>query len=129
MTVPVTNELVRVQSKAEISDSIRQFNSEAHLFPERARNMLRQTTYWVFDVEEGMFGPAKFVGFANMSFPRYEAAVSGRTAGAEFDGHVTKTAIEALCEPPWHFEPDSTRHEALMDWGEALLGPGVYRWS
>lgn len=126
MSMSITNELMRVKSRAEIKESIYQFNAGAQSFPERARNLLRQTTYWIFDEEDTVFGPSKFVGFANMNFPRYEQALGGHTSGDEFDGHVTKTAIEVLFEPPWHFRVDSTRHEALMDWGESLLGPHVF---
>ena len=34
-------------------------------------------TYWVYHPAAEMFGPSKFVGFAEMSFERYLRAVGG----------------------------------------------------
>jgi hypothetical protein len=66
----------------------------AALHPNRAGGLARQTTYWVFDLDSGSFGPSKFVGYAGMTLPRYDDAVAGQVSGDRFDGTVARTAIE-----------------------------------
>jgi hypothetical protein len=85
-----------VTSEAQIRENIRRFARDAVDFHERARPLIAQTTYWVFDTDEGTFGPSKFVGYERMTFQRYESAVAGAHAGDEFSGGVTREAIEEL---------------------------------
>ena len=87
-------ELVLVRTSGEVMLSLTKFNSEAKRFRDRALSLLHQTTYWVYDDDSESFGPAKFVGFDDMSFTDYEEAVSRRHTGAPFDGFATRRAIE-----------------------------------
>jgi hypothetical protein len=90
--VQVTNAssyiLRTVEDAQEIGQSVLNFNQKARANSDRAKNILHQTTYWVFHPSSGMFGPGKFVGYADMYFDRYEEALNEGLHGAMFDGHV-----------------------------------------
>ncbi len=88
--------LKSVATESEIRENVRRFARDALEARERTQSLIRQTTYWVFDTEDGTFGPSKFVGYQRMTFARYEAAVAGPTSGAAFDGHVARTSIERI---------------------------------
>jgi hypothetical protein len=105
----------------EVGTSLANFNRQASVNPDRARSVLRQTTYWVFHPNTGMFGPGKFVGYADMDFEGYERANAGHSEGARFDGHVSKEAVEYALSA--EFGPDPELHEPLRRWGTQLLGP------
>lgn len=117
-------ELVLVATPEQVRQSLARFNAEATNFPARALSLLRQTTYWVYDDDTERFGPAKYVGFADMSFTRYEEAVKGRYTGASFDGFTTRRAIESAVVTS--FSPDEQLSSNLEVWGESLFGPGVF---
>ena len=74
-----------VATSEQVRQSLIRFNAEAKRFPARALKLLRQTTYWVYDDDSENFGPAKFVGFADMSFAKYEEAVNQHHTGARVD--------------------------------------------
>lgn len=117
-------ELVLVRTSDDVRLSLIKFNSEAKRFRDRALSLLRQTTYWVYDDDSESFGPAKFVGFDDMSFTYYEEAVSGRHTGAPFDGFATRRAIESALGAP--FSPDDQLRSKLEGWGNSLLGSGAF---
>jgi hypothetical protein len=117
-------ELVFVTTSDEVRRSLIRFNSESKKFPARALSLLRQTTYWVYDDDSDSFGPAKFVGFDDMSLARYEEAVNGRHTGAPFDGFATRRAIESALGTP--FSPDEQLRSKLKAWGNSLLGSGAF---
>ncbi|MFZ0798089.1 MAG: EVE domain-containing protein [Terriglobales bacterium] len=118
-------ELVLVTASDEVRQSLARFNSEAKQFRDRALSLLHQTTYWVYDNDSESFGPAKFVGFDDMSFAKYEEAVNGRHTGAPFDGFATRHAIESALDAP--FSPDEQLRSKLEGWGSSLLGSGAFK--
>jgi len=87
-------DLQLVGTADEIRENVRRFTRGLPSSLKRAKNLVGQTTYWVFDEDEAHFAPSKFVGFRNMSFGQYESALQGRSTGAKFDGAVSRTAIE-----------------------------------
>jgi Protein NO VEIN, C-terminal/EVE domain len=117
-------ELVFATTSDEVRRSLIRFNSEAKKFPARALSLLHQTTYWVYDDDSDSFGPAKFVGFDDMSFASYEEAVNGRHTGAPFDGFATRRAIESALGTL--FSPDEKLRSKLKAWGNSLLGSGAF---
>lgn len=113
-----------VTTLEQIRANINAFHAEARSAPDRARSLLRQTTYWIYDREGSAFGPAKFVGYAGMSLARYQDACGGRLAGDRFDGHLTRTALERVLGGD--FAPSHARAETLARWGEALFGKEAF---
>jgi hypothetical protein len=113
-----------VTDSGEIGSSLVSFNRQAGANRDRARTILRQTTYWVFHPSSGMFGPGKFVGYAGMDFDGYERANAGNSEGARFDGHVSKEAIEYALSAV--FGPGPELHKPLLQWGTRLLGPEAF---
>lgn len=59
-----------VEQPAEIRAVLQTFNAGARDAAARSLRILAQTSYWVFDPESRMFGPSKFVGYADMNFER-----------------------------------------------------------
>ena len=117
-------ELVLAATSEEIRQSLIRFNSEAKRSPARALSLLQQTTYWVHDDDSESFGPAKFVGFADMSFAKYEQAIDHHHTGAPFDGFATRRAIESVATSS--FARDELLRSKLGAWGASLLGPTAF---
>ena len=90
---------------------------------ERAVKILRQTTYWVYDPDSDCFGPGKFVGYRNMTWNRYEAALAGHFSGAIFDGGVTSRALSAVLG---EFQADQTLVDQLIEWSSFLFGASLF---
>jgi hypothetical protein len=112
-----------VANVGELRECVAAFNSSTKTNRDRSLNMLRQTSYWVFDENTQSFGPSKFVGFSKMTFEEYESAVKGDWSGDRFDGHATRTVIEHITGVPFANNP-SLAHE-LIRWGEQLFGAGA----
>lgn len=113
--------LTVVSTADEIRENIRRFARDFSFHRERAESLLRQTKYWVVDSDTLAFGPSKFLGYRNMSLARYERAVAGNAIGDEFNGAVTRKAIESVLGP--YAESDEMA-AMLNQWCETLLGPG-----
>lgn len=109
------------KTSAEVQSSAREFSSKASAYPDRAFRLLRQTTYWVYDPDEDRFAPAKFVGFAGMTFETYERAMSEENNGDKFDGHLTKNAIEHAIGQK--FNSNSALSEKFSKWAANNFGP------
>ena len=118
MTTPQSNDgvaslLRTAESPEDVLASLDVFNEEASSNPERSQSILRQTQYWVYHPDTGRFGPGKFVGYRAMTFDVYEQGNQGRTTGAPFDGHTSRTAIEtALADS---FEPNPALNDLLAE--------------
>ena len=112
-----------VSNISEIHKSLTTFNTSARSNHTRSLNILRQTTYWVFDEQTKSFGPSKFTGFFNMTMRTYDAAAKGNWAGNRFDGYATRSAIENVTGQA--FRPDPSLSHRLEKWGDRLLGPGA----
>lgn len=106
-----------VSTPQQLHENIRRFNREAAANSERMVSILRQTKYWVFDEDEGWFGPSKFVGFRNMTFGKYDAGNAGQSTGAKFNGGVTRSAIEGILG---EFGPDDGLATMLVDWFSSM---------
>jgi len=120
----MSNTLRPIESPAEVRLNVETFNSEAARYFDRAARLLRETTYWVYDPVCESFGPAKFVGFSEMSFDRYVEALAGDSEGARFDGNVSRTAIEAAIGES--YRQDQTLRDRLEAWGVDRFGTGAF---
>ena len=88
-----------VSSVQEIRDNCRRFCQGSLSHHDRVRRISVTARYWVYDVDEDSFGPAKFVGFEGMTYAKYEKANQGPSTGDRFDEHVTQQAIGDLLKP------------------------------
>src|SRR5260221_2393341 len=79
-----------VDNAEDIQDSLDSFNKILVQHRSLARDLLGQTTYWVYSPNTKNFGPSKFVGFKKMNFTDYEAARHGPRTGNAFHGHETR---------------------------------------
>ncbi len=118
----MTVSLEYVSNTAEIAACIATFNETAFRNRDRALKVMRQTSYWVLDSRTRLFAQSKFVGFSTMTFDTYESAVHGDCSGERFDGHATRSAIEAVTQTA--FKPDSFLNHELVKWADRLVGPG-----
>jgi hypothetical protein len=116
--------LQTVQSPDQIRSNVATFNRDAVKNRDRALSVLRSTRYWVYDPALDAFGPSKFVGFADMTFKRYEQAHLGELDGAHFDGGVTHDAILKVLKA--EYAPDASLREQLLTWGSTLLGANAF---
>jgi len=116
-------ELIFVTSRQGINDSFKTFNRGISQDYDLARSLLRTTSYWVYHPSNKMFGPSKFLGFRGMTFSKYKRARQGRWQGARFNGQETRKAIEKLIG---QYEANPVLSESLIEWGENLLGVGVF---
>jgi hypothetical protein len=88
-------ELVLAATPDQVRQSLTRFNAEAQRAPARARKLLSKTKHWVYDDDSENFGPAKFVGFADMSLAKYEEAINHNRKRAPFNASETRSAIES----------------------------------
>ena len=112
----------------EIRANIRNFNREAKTSSNnyRARNLLRVTTYWLYDGETDAFGPSKFVGFRSMTFECYDYWVEkAKTRKGKFLGGDTCKANEKTLGT--NFAPNPSLAKKLVEWGEKLFVTGIFK--
>lgn len=112
----------------EIRANIRNFNREAKASSNnyRARNLLRVTTYWLYDKETDAFGPSKFVGFRSMTFECYDYWVEkAKTRKGKFLGGDTRKANEKTLGT--NFAPNPSLAKKLVEWGEKLFVAGIFK--
>lgn len=121
-------ELNFVETQADIRRSLLNFNADLAQYMDFAHDNLRQFTYWVFDPQSGLFGPNKFVGFCDMTIPKYiltRQLNSAGQIGRLFDGGRTRLAIEKAAGKP--FAPDRQLRGALQAWAVSVLkAPDVF---
>lgn len=91
-------DLHKVTTVDQVRENCRRFAQGTGANPDRARKISTATLYWVYDAEAGTFGPGKFVGFADMTFPKYEAANSKRAVSGAFHGHIARSAVSGVLE-------------------------------
>jgi len=116
------DELEFTRNAEEIRRSLTNFNKQAKDYQARARLLVRQTTYWVYDPRQDAFGPNKFVAYKNMTFSRYENALQGKFIGVPFDGGAARLVIE---DSLGSYEFNNDLREQLVEWAESLLFDGV----
>src|SRR5689334_9309077 len=107
--------LRHVSSIPEIRVSVATFNESARSYHGRGQSIVRQTKYWVFDMDAAWFGPSKFVGFSNMTFARYESALRRELSGDRFHGNAARTAVESVAG--LRFAADPSLADGLVAWG------------
>jgi 5-methylcytosine-specific restriction protein A len=120
-------ELHLVQNAGEVEQSLTTFTATARAHIDTTRGLFTSTDYWVHDPRSGGFGPAKFVGLAEMTFPRYEHFQELQRQGQKphiFDGYRTQTAIGRALQTD--FMPDAELSQRLRSWGELLIGSGAF---
>jgi len=120
----ISDSLRLVGSIPEVRRATWEFNAGAKDWRELAYDLLRRTEYWVYDIDNEMFGPAKFVGFAGMEFKKYQTARDGNPVGDPFDGHSTMLALQGVLGKK--FEPSAPMTRLLVRWGEELLEKGCF---
>ncbi len=112
-----------VDHHKDIQDSLDTFNRDFRQNLDLARDLLRKTTYWVYDPSAKTFGPSKFVGFQNMNLSDYAAARKRQWNGNNFDGYGTRKAIEKILGA-YTKKPQLSLE--LIRWGQSLLGADVF---
>lgn len=127
----IAHELRLVQTPADIRDSLLSFNRDLQQHTEFAYGNLRSFTYWVYDPQSGLYGPNKFVGFCNMTIPKYALSQgingfnSARNLRGHFNGGKTRDAIERATGKV--FAGDSRLRAGLQTWAVSVLGiPDVF---
>ena len=112
----------------EIRANISHFNQEAKASSNnyRARNLLRVTTYWLYNEQTDTFGPSKFVGFRSMTFECYDYWVEkAKTHKGKFLGGDTRKTNEKTLGT--NFAPNQSLAKKLVKWGEKLSVTGIFK--
>jgi hypothetical protein len=117
-------ELKRIKTVDDLAENFATFQREARHNQRRSAAILTATIYWVRDDNSEAFGPGKFLGFKGMNFPLYEQAKSGRTKGYEFQGKITREAIEKVLGQKFHADHDLI--EECRRWGEEYFGRAAF---
>lgn len=112
--------LRHIETLEELSVVFDTFQRDGRKHRDRAKTILRATTYWVYDTNSGAFGPGKFLGYADIDFLQYELAGRGESEGTKFDGYRSRVAIEDVVGSA--FKPDTELIQLCQDWGEGFLG-------
>lgn len=114
--------LTFVKSLDDIYQTIQEFNKSLKTNLEMASNLSRLTTYWVYDKNTQTFGPAKFIGFSNMTFDLFRLARNENPPA--FDGHRTKKVIEKITGLV--FQADKSLADSLDKWAESSMAKGIF---
>ncbi len=110
-----------VENFEHIRDGGDEFCSQAFSDLPLAKDLARQTSYWVYDPDTGNYGPGKFVGFTGMTFDTYRKA--RMLNPPEFDGGRTRLALEQASG--LRFTKDGALAQGLVQWAERVIGPGA----
>jgi len=113
--------LALVDNPREIATSHLNFIRDLAKERKAAKDLVRRTHYWVYDVTTKTFSPSKFSGYISMDFQRYNAARKNST-GAKFDGGVTQRAITKVLGD---YQPDDELARELERWAQSILGEEV----
>lgn len=115
--IPVTLQVVT--DAAQVRENVRRFGRDMSLYHQWAIALIGKTIYWVVDDDQNGFGPSKFVGFRDMTFPKYNIALTVGSQGAPFQGGVTRAAVESVLG---EFAPDADAAQRLHSWCVERLG-------
>jgi hypothetical protein len=111
---PLELDLERVEKPEEILENVDNFIDDYKKYRQRSDNLMRTSSYWVFEPNKEIFCPSKFAGYKKMSFGKYEHAARGKTTGALFDGAVTRMAIEKALSQ--QYSSDNKLAKLLREW-------------
>jgi hypothetical protein len=115
--------LVWARSIQNIRDSLTTFNVQSPHNLGRGCSLAIQTTYWVYDSKQKLFGPNKFVAYKDMNYARYNLALTGKYTGARFNGTKAKENIQGVLNGKYVANPHL--HARLISWAISLFGPGI----
>jgi len=111
-----------VGNKAEIQQSLVNFNAQAGNNKGLAHMLTRYTTYWVYDQSLDKFGPNKFVAYKNMNFSTYDCALKGNYRGVRHNGSVARGRIERILG---RYKSDTALTSRLIRWADSCFGAGA----
>jgi hypothetical protein len=111
-----------VGDKAEIRQSLVNFNAQAGNNKDLAQMLTRYTTYWVYDQSLDKFGPNKFVAYKNMNFSAYKCALKRNYRGARHNGSIARHAIERILG---QYKSDTELTNRLIRWAASCFGSGA----
>jgi hypothetical protein len=119
----VERELRLVETTQEIRQSLNNFNREACEHYDYALRLVQvYIRLWVYDPLSNTFGPNKFVGFKNMTIPKYQTAGELRDGGLDrrrFNGGRTHKAIRRVLGVD--YKADRELWEVLEKWADELF--------
>jgi hypothetical protein len=119
----VERELRFVETAQEIRKSLNNFNREAYEHYDYALRLVQvYIRLWIYDPLSNTFGPNKFVGFKNMTFPKYQTAGNlrdGRLDHGRFNGRRTHKAIRKALRVD--YKADREHWEVLENWADRLF--------
>jgi hypothetical protein len=111
-----------VENKAEIKQSLVNFNTQASGNKGLAYMLTRCTIYWVYDPSLDQFGPNKFVAYKNMNFSDYDFALKRNYIGVRHDGYVARQRIEKILGS---YRNDTVLIKRLIKWAHSCFGAGT----
>ena len=109
-----------VTTRAEIQQSLVNFNMGAVSNKGLVSMLTSQTTFWVYDQGSDQFGPNKFVAYKNMNFATYKHALNHMYTGPRHNGTKARHAIEAILGP---YAENTALVGNLVKWAKPILGP------
>ena len=118
----IAHELRLVQTVDQVRRSIANYSRDAPADPKMAIEMLGSYTYWILDSQTSNFGPNKFVGYINMTLPKYKLSQRMerlRLVEGYFNGGRARVAIEKASGCKFIDRPDL--RPVLFDWAANLL--------
>lgn len=122
-----SNAISIVQGKKALRRSIAQFHAMAQNNQDLAIDLIRKSSYFVFDPEQQCYGASKFVAWTGMNEDLYQKARKKeiRLPEKKFCGNATRKHIEDLLEKK--YIPVQREHQYLIQWAESLFGKGILK--
>ena len=116
-----------VQGKRALRRNIKKFNIMAQSNPTLCRELIRQSSYFVFDPIEKLYGPSKFIAWTGITENLYlQGRKKGeRLAKRRFCGNLTRTHIEKLLNKD--FMPKMSENRYFVRWAEDVLGKDILK--
>jgi hypothetical protein len=116
-----------VQGKEALRSSIAQFQTMAENNPSLARELIRQSSYFVYDPIQQQYGPSKFIAWTGINEALYLKARESKEglAGTRFCGHITREHISTMLGRP--YIPVPQENPFFIQWAENLLGADVLK--
>jgi len=118
----IAYELQFVETPDDVRQALANYNADAPYFVPLVQKDLSRFTYWVFDAQSGQFGPNKFVGFKNMTLPKYDITQKmnlHHVFRGHFNGKKAREAIQKATANYYAGNPQLA--ERLITWATSLL--------
>ena len=108
-----------VETIEELTASVTTFNKNCESLPSTAKELISNTTYWVFDSNTNRFGASEFCAFHPMDFFSYQRLNEGRQAQRDSFGETsTREHIAELLDG--EYRKDDALGQRLAAWIESL---------